>query len=297
MYIYIYICSIACSRVNDQGRTYCHGNMVLLRLSGYQSTLKCRVVPCHSICSDVLVASTDWATHRCIPRGVIPDSKVHGSSMGPIWYWQDPDGPLVGPMNFAVWDYNAIKYIMVLHTAPPQWQQVIINQTLCLSHSSNVCSIMLHTLPLPQQWGMQYHVTDSASATAVMYAVSCNILCLSHSSEVCSIMLQTLPQPQQWCMQYHVTYSASATAVMYAVSCYIIWLSHSSDVCSIMLQTLPQPQQWCMQYHVTYSASVTAVMYAVSCNILCLSHSSVVCSIMLQTLPQPQQWCMQYHVT
>ena len=32
-----------------------------------------------------------------------PDSKVHGANMGPIWGRQDPGGPHVGPMNFAVW--------------------------------------------------------------------------------------------------------------------------------------------------------------------------------------------------
>ena len=38
-----------------------------------------------------------------------PDSKVHGVNMGPIWGRQDPGGPHVGPMNFAVWvDMGAI---------------------------------------------------------------------------------------------------------------------------------------------------------------------------------------------
>ena len=32
-----------------------------------------------------------------------PDSKVHGANMGPIWGRRDPDGPHVGPMNFAIW--------------------------------------------------------------------------------------------------------------------------------------------------------------------------------------------------
>ena len=32
-----------------------------------------------------------------------PDSKVHGGNMGPIWGRQDPGGPHVGPMNFAIW--------------------------------------------------------------------------------------------------------------------------------------------------------------------------------------------------
>ena len=35
----------------------------------------------------------------------IPDSKVHGANMGPIWGRQDPGGPHVGPMNFAIWDH------------------------------------------------------------------------------------------------------------------------------------------------------------------------------------------------
>ena len=33
-----------------------------------------------------------------------PDSKVHGANMGPIWGRQDPGGPHIGPMNFAIWD-------------------------------------------------------------------------------------------------------------------------------------------------------------------------------------------------
>ena len=43
-------------------------------------------------------------------RGVIiiPDSKVHGANMGPIWGRQDPGGPHVGPVNFAIWDINNV---------------------------------------------------------------------------------------------------------------------------------------------------------------------------------------------
>ena len=32
-----------------------------------------------------------------------PDSKVPGANMGPIWGRQDPGGPHVGLMNFAIW--------------------------------------------------------------------------------------------------------------------------------------------------------------------------------------------------
>ena len=34
---------------------------------------------------------------------IYPDSKVRWANMGPIWGRQDPGGPHVGPMNFAIW--------------------------------------------------------------------------------------------------------------------------------------------------------------------------------------------------
>ena len=33
---------------------------------------------------------------------VVPDSKIHGANMGPTWVLSAPDGPHVGPMNFAI---------------------------------------------------------------------------------------------------------------------------------------------------------------------------------------------------
>ena len=38
----------------------------------------------------------------------IPDSRVHGANMGPIRGQQDPGGPHVGPLNFAIWDIAGI---------------------------------------------------------------------------------------------------------------------------------------------------------------------------------------------
>ena len=47
-----------------------------------------------------------------------PVSKVHGANMGPIWGRQDPGGPHVGPMNFAIWvgwsiSWNGIEFANV----------------------------------------------------------------------------------------------------------------------------------------------------------------------------------------
>ena len=39
-----------------------------------------------------------------LTKKTIRDAKVHGANMGPIWGRQDPGGPHVGPLNFAIWD-------------------------------------------------------------------------------------------------------------------------------------------------------------------------------------------------
>ena len=49
------------------------------------------------------VLAQDNSKHRA-EYAPIPDSKVHGSNMERIWARQDPGGPHVGPMNFAIWD-------------------------------------------------------------------------------------------------------------------------------------------------------------------------------------------------
>ena len=44
-----------------------------------------------------------------------PDSKVHGANMGPIWGREDPGGPHVGPMNFAIWVVVLCKIYSYVH--------------------------------------------------------------------------------------------------------------------------------------------------------------------------------------
>ena len=41
----------------------------------------------------------------------IPDNKFHWANMGPIWGRQDPAGPHVGPMNFAIWDVSPAGWV------------------------------------------------------------------------------------------------------------------------------------------------------------------------------------------
>ena len=44
-------------------------------------------------------------------KNLSPDSKVHGANMGPIWGRQDPGGPHVVPMNFAIWVNISLKML------------------------------------------------------------------------------------------------------------------------------------------------------------------------------------------
>ena len=45
----------------------------------------------------------DQQTDGAEQDNTLPDSKLHGANMGPIWGRQDPGGPHVGPMNFVIW--------------------------------------------------------------------------------------------------------------------------------------------------------------------------------------------------
>ena len=56
------------------------------------------------------------------PQGIVqntPDSNVHGANMGPIWGRQDPGGPHVGPMNFAIWDRFSVYDGRRVSQVPP----------------------------------------------------------------------------------------------------------------------------------------------------------------------------------
>ena len=42
-----------------------------------------------------------------------PDSKSHGTNMGPVWVLSAPDGPHVGPMNFVIWVHIRTNFISI----------------------------------------------------------------------------------------------------------------------------------------------------------------------------------------
>ena len=67
-----------------------------------------------------------WSLQLSRCHRTIPDSKVHGANMGPIWGRQDPGGPHVGHMNLAIWDDSSDAQIL--------WPEHRLNQQ-CSFHS------------------------------------------------------------------------------------------------------------------------------------------------------------------
>ena len=49
----------------------------------------------------------------------ILDRKAHGVNMGPIWGRQDPGGPHVSRMNFAIWDAFYLRDVPCKPTVEP----------------------------------------------------------------------------------------------------------------------------------------------------------------------------------
>ena len=79
--------------------------------------------------SNAEIFSISWCLHdHCVVKWFrVPDSKVHGANMGPIWGRQDPRGPHVGPMNLVIW---GIAYIDFVQAAPKMKQIKIIQFVL-----------------------------------------------------------------------------------------------------------------------------------------------------------------------
>ena len=96
-----------------------------------------------------------------------PDSKARGANLGPIWSRQDPGGPHVGPMNFAIWVISSICQLYplsesteyCLHVISPMliWQ-VPVHTASLLRYMSNIKwfkdianTIAISRTPLPEQ--------------------------------------------------------------------------------------------------------------------------------------------------
>ena len=61
-----------------------------------------------------------------------PYSKVHGANMGSTWGRQDPGGPHVGPMNFAIWESSLGLHVTKNSSSVKQsFKQLAKNYNTC----------------------------------------------------------------------------------------------------------------------------------------------------------------------
>ena len=87
-------------------------------------------------CSDLIQTEAQFHLY--------PENKVHGAKMGPIWGQQDPDGPHIGPMNFAIWvEHRSAKYLVQLKDYLRVENKMYISAKLIIS-SKEYVSVFLH---------------------------------------------------------------------------------------------------------------------------------------------------------
>ena len=81
---------------------------------------------CIMKCVIKVITSSDMFLEKSL-KIPYPDSTVHGANMGPTWVLSAPDGPHVGPMNFAI-------------------RVVLIDQNLWESWLWHFCHIVFHLM-------------------------------------------------------------------------------------------------------------------------------------------------------
>ena len=87
----------------------------------------------------------------------IPDSKIHGPNMGPIWGRQDPCGPHVGPMNLVIWEVSLainVFYTLIDISKAFIWPAIILY--IMLSTSSTIFLHRLNAFLMHQKLDFKY---------------------------------------------------------------------------------------------------------------------------------------------
>ena len=127
----------------------------------------------------------------CLNHYCVPDSKVHGANMGPIWGRQDPGGPHVGPMNIAIWG-TMFRYpfvnqfnMVVIQVFAKYWEKTSTNSlmeyslqvdhVICVLHYSFLCCLQYHVIL--QSVIMRFHDGKFLSRTMTR---QCNLIPALH---------------------------------------------------------------------------------------------------------------------
>ena len=87
-----------------------------LTSSAWSQTSTVAITPTSGLYVSIQKTKTESLDHPTTARYDLPDSKIHGVNMGPIWVRQDPGGPLIGLMNFVIWAYTCQVYVFAFAT-------------------------------------------------------------------------------------------------------------------------------------------------------------------------------------
>ena len=116
--------NLCVSTLIDWGRAthICVGNLAIIGSDNYLSPGRRHAIiwtdagilligPSETDFNDILIKNHTFSFKKIYLK-MSPDSKVHEANMGPIWGRQDPGGPQVGPMNFAIWVVRKMAAIL-----------------------------------------------------------------------------------------------------------------------------------------------------------------------------------------
>ena len=87
-------------------------------------------------------------SNLCVDVIIYHDGKVHGANMGHIWGRQDPGGPHVGPMDFAIWVYIVCTNAVLLTL----WCFIGLDQFFY--DFINIIIIIVYYMILLTHWGL-----------------------------------------------------------------------------------------------------------------------------------------------
>ena len=113
---------VTCYTTNASQFTICKVKLSLYPCGWAGDKSSCNM---HAVNVNSGLSSIAFTTH--------PDNKVHGANVGPIWGRQDPGGPHVGPMNFAIWESGIAAIAIQAWHLSYWWTSLQIH---CLNHWS-----------------------------------------------------------------------------------------------------------------------------------------------------------------
>ena len=103
----------------------------------------------------------------------VPDNKVHGTNMGPIWGRQDPGGPMLVPWTLL----SGVHYIKIIYHHVPCAYKGVINSTLimyCTIKWHHNMTVFLQESQQQESHGTRYRCYSEFKPWFIYYISNCS---------------------------------------------------------------------------------------------------------------------------